>query len=259
VIIEKSKAVGSDSEKQRRKSLQKVHHHQILSISTHCNTLQHTATHCNTLQHTATHCNTLQHTATMISPAGSAPSSTVEHCNTLQHTATHCNTLQLTATHCISLQQTATSISLTGSAPSSNVEHCNTLQHTTTHTKHCSTLQHTATHCNTLQRRSHLQKVYHHQIAAGAVGEHLARERINARKGTAKTQLVLKLTLRDLATPISVGLGEKDLATRVIARGVVGILTSHQRHSHRSPKVLKPPHLQTHHHICKHITTFANT
>jgi len=64
------------------------------TLSTHCNTLQHTATHCHTLQHTAAHCNTLQHTAT--------------HCITLQHTASHCNTLQLTATHCNSLQLTAT-------------------------------------------------------------------------------------------------------------------------------------------------------
>jgi len=36
----------------------------LLSLTTHCNTLQHSATRCNTQQHTATRCNTLQHTAT---------------------------------------------------------------------------------------------------------------------------------------------------------------------------------------------------
>ena len=49
----------------------------ILSLYSHCNTLQRTATHCNTLQHTATHGNILQHTAT--------------HCNTLEG----CDTLSI--------------------------------------------------------------------------------------------------------------------------------------------------------------------
>jgi len=43
-----------------------------LSLTTHCNTLQHPATQCNTVHNTATHCDTLQHTTI--------------HRNTLQHT-----------------------------------------------------------------------------------------------------------------------------------------------------------------------------
>jgi len=42
----------------------------VIDAATQYNTLQHTVTtHCNTLQHTATHCNTLQHTTTPAGPS----------------------------------------------------------------------------------------------------------------------------------------------------------------------------------------------
>ena len=52
----------------------------IQNSSLRCNTL---TTHCNTLQHSATLCHTLQHSQHSVTP-----------CNTLQHPATLCNTLQ---------------------------------------------------------------------------------------------------------------------------------------------------------------------
>ena len=106
---------------------------QKVTMTRHCNTLQHAATHCANQWCTsekqqvllalgsATHCNRAKQQAPMM-----------RHCSTLQHTATHCNTLQHTATHCNTLQHTAT--------------HCYTLRHTATH---CNTLRHTATHCHT--------------------------------------------------------------------------------------------------------------
>ena len=69
------------------------------SLSTYCNTLQHTATRCNTLRHAATRCSTLQHGGTLYS----ALQHTATHCNTrktMQNTATRCNTHQHTPTRC---------------------------------------------------------------------------------------------------------------------------------------------------------------
>ena len=68
------------------------------TLSTHCNTLQHTAPHCNTLQHTATHYNTI---------VPGSVGDTLPHIRSL-HTATHCNTLQHAASHCSTQQQAAT-------------------------------------------------------------------------------------------------------------------------------------------------------
>jgi len=85
-----------------------VHH--TATISTRCNTLQHTTTHCYILHYTlsqsraiATH--TATHLLTILRHAERhLPHLICKRHNTLQHTATHCNTLQHTCSQSCAMQ-----------------------------------------------------------------------------------------------------------------------------------------------------------
>jgi len=116
------------------------------SITTHCNTLQHTATHCNILQHSRKYAIWICGFVSTISEgvfvciqmlSYSTLQHTIMHFNALQHTATHCNTLQHTATHCNTLQQRGADliwIRCLGSVcvlRGSVTVRCSTLQHDT--------------------------------------------------------------------------------------------------------------------------------
>jgi len=108
------------------------------SMSTHCNTLQHTATCCNTLQYTATRLQLATHTSTS--------------CNILQctaiHSNTHCNT------HCNTLQHTLTQ--------------CKTLQHSANRLMPCAILD--ARRCNTMHQDATRCNIMLHTLSATAGG-----------------------------------------------------------------------------------------
>jgi len=162
-----------------------------LSMSTHCNALQHTTRHCNTQFicgsigsiHVSLYLSISYWTiASLYSTVASIYLSIYLSidlldlfvyllilcvqlctCNMRRYdawggTATHCNALQRTATHYTTVQPTAT--------------HCNTLQHTATH---CNALQHTATHCNTLHHTaSHCDTQQHTSTHCNAL-QHTTR------------------------------------------------------------------------------------